>query len=272
MSIDSPIVVDDVCLSRAWARVFLRVAPDGENLRRPLVLTIAFADNEVPSEDASIRKALDDHLIRLGKVTTDATALTIFPFKPWVRRGKPRYAEFREFCVKRLLPRLKSLDSRNRNGTYFERMMAHTGLRHEDPREVDQLGFIIELLRDDRRIRESALQIACFDPSKDHTGQRVRGFPCLQQVGVSYGEDNSIAVNAFYPTQYIFDRAYGNYLGLCQLGCFLAHETGLRFARLNCFVGKPQLGKVSKGELHTLVATCESAITITSTGESNAVH
>lgn len=272
MSIDPPLVIDDTCLSRAWAQIFLRVAPHGTNLRDPIMVTIQCIDQQEPSEDAAIRDTLDDHLITLGKTRIDATALTIFPYKPWIRRDKPAYAEFRKFCIARLLPRLKSLDARNRNGTYFERMMAYTGLRHDESREVDQLDFIINLLLGDRRSRESALQVACFDPAKDHTGQPVRGFPCLQQVGVTYGEDETIAVNAFYPTQYIFDRAYGNYLGLCHLGYFLAHETNLRFARLNCFIGKPEFGGVNKGDVDRLIAACRSALEPASTGGDNAIH
>lgn len=69
-------------------------------------------------------------------------------------------------------------------------------------------------------------------------------FPCLQQVGLAYDptDKNSLIVNAFYPTQFILDRAYGNYLGLCHLGAFLSHEIGVKLVQMNCFVGCAQLG------------------------------
>src|SRR5262249_52342487 len=159
----------------------------------------------------------------------------------------------------RFLPRLKARDRRNRLGTYFERLMNFTGMQRGKPKSVDQLSFVIDLLKKRKKWpRQSALQIACFDPAKDHTGQPVRGFPCLQQVSLAYDDDGRFAMSAYYPTQYIFDRAYGNYLGLCNLGQFLAKETGLTFARLTCFIGRPELGDVRRGDLNQLVALARS--------------
>lgn len=131
--------------------------------------------------------------------------------------------------------------------------------RRDGVRVVNQLQFVIDLLKRDRRPRESALQITCFDPAKDHTGQPVRGFPCLQQVSIAYDDDGRLAVNAFYPMQYIFDRAYGNYLGLCHLGEFLAHETQLRFSRLTCFIGKPELGEPNEHAARTAAGVVDAA-------------
>ena len=128
--------------------------------------------------------------------------------------------------------------------------MGFAGQREGELRIVDQLGFIISLLNNSKKWpRQSALQLSCFDPVKDHTGQPVRGFPCLQQVGLSHdGAENRIALNAFYPTQYIFDRGYGNYLGLCHLGSYIGTKPA-EFARFNCFVGEPRLGDAKKRDL-----------------------
>jgi hypothetical protein len=259
MSTDAPILISDANLSKAWAKALLHVS-QGRRRCPPIMITIGDCHNQSPLEDAAFRLAVDAELARLDKYSVDVTAMTIFPFKPWVRRGKPNYKEFTPFCLKRFLPRLKSLNKANQKGTYFERMMAFTGINRTGVREVDQIGFVIELLRKPRRSRESALQIACFDPAKDHTGQAVRGFPCLQQVSVSYDDEDGIAVNGYYPTQYIFDRAYGNYLGLCHLGLFLAHAADLKFRRLSCFIGKPELGSVSKGGLESLINLSSSLI------------
>ena len=134
-------------------------------------------------------------------------------------------------------------------------MMAFSGVKRDKPKQVDQLSFVIGLLKHRARRwpRQSALQISCFDPAKDHTGQPVRGFPCLQQVSVVHDGQGSFALSAYYPTQYIFDRGYGNYLGLCHLGVFIAYETGLKFVRLNCFIGRPELGTASKDSLRPLI-------------------
>lgn len=74
--------------------------------------------------------------------------------------------------------------------------MASTGLTREGRRDVNQLQHVVGLLRRKPRPRKSALQLACFDPAKDHTGQPVRGFPCLQQVSVAYDDAGRLAVNA----------------------------------------------------------------------------
>jgi len=219
----------------------------------PVVLSLAGFSGDLPDEDAPIRQAVDQALSRCEKNAVAVSGMTIFPYGLWQHRGRPPWENFHPLCVKRFFPRLKACDARNRLGTYFERMMNFTGQRGGEGKTVDQLGFIIDLLRNSQRWpRQSALQLSCFDPAKDHTGQPVRGFPCLQQVGVSHDGNNRIAVHAFYPTQYIFDRGYGNYVGLCHLASYIAHQTGLQFARLNCYIGEPHLGDVNKRDLAEL--------------------
>ena len=57
-----------------------------------------------------------------------------------------------------------------------------------------------------------------------------------------------LVTNAFYATQQIFDKAYGNYLGLAQLGAFMAREMGMPLARLNVMVGVAKLERITKGD------------------------
>jgi thymidylate synthase len=152
-------------------------------------------------------------------------------------------------------------------------MIAYHGVKqHDEQDEVvvkNQLQHIIDIWNRDRgngtRPRQSALQVACFDPAKDHTGSTRSGFPCLQQVSFAYGHRGEIVVSAYYPTQYIYDRAYGNYLGLCHLGHFMACEMGLQIARLNCFIAHPELGGVNKGALTELVAVVRDCLSINRT-------
>ena len=75
------------------------------------------------------------------------------------------------------------------------------------------------------------------------------GFPCLQQVSFTHDNANGLIINAFYPTQYVFDRAYGNFLGLCRLGAFMAAYIQLNVVRFNCFIATPQIGKPTKSVL-----------------------
>jgi len=253
MSIAAPRIIQSSSLSEAWGRVFLHALKTTRRTRIPVVLSLAGFSGDIPDEDATIRQAVDEALSRCKKNTVAVSGMTIFPYDLWQHRGRPRWEKFHPLCVQRFFPRLKAGDARNRLGTYFERMMSFTGQRGEDRKTIDQLGFIINLLRNSQKWpRESALQLSCFDPAKDHTGQPVRGFPCLQQVGLSHDGDKRIAVHAFYPTQYIFDRGYGNYIGLCHLGSYIAHQTGLQFARLNCYIGEPHIGDVNKHDLAPL--------------------
>jgi hypothetical protein len=69
-------------------------------------------------------------------------------------------------------------------------------------------------------------------------------------------------VNAFYATQQIFDKAYGNYLGLAQLGAFMAHEMDTSLARLNIVVGVAKLERITKSDSHLapLVAAAEALV------------
>ncbi|OQY98829.1 MAG: hypothetical protein B6D36_17055 [Planctomycetes bacterium UTPLA1] len=253
MSANSTIIIEATNVSLAWSHAFLHAMHTTLRDIRPIVLTIGGFDPPLPPEDSNIRTLVDNALVRADKYRTQVSAMTIFPFTMWLRRSKPSCAEFSSLCIDRLIPRLKRRDRHNQYGTYFERMMAFRGTRNSVERVVNQIQHVIELLKSRRRRpRQSALQVACFDPAKDHTRQPVRGFPCLQQVAFAYDANGGLCVSAFYPTQYIFDRAYGNYLGLCHLGYFVAHETGLTLRQMTCFIGRPLLGTVSKSTLRPL--------------------
>lgn len=265
MSYKSPLCIESTSLSLAWARAFLHTFDVASRNLKPIVLAVEGVAGQLPSEEPEIRQGVDSALSALNMNSVRVSGITIFPYDMWVRRGRPNCVAFSDFCVDRFLPRMKARDPRNRYGTYFERMMRYTGIRNNSLHPVNQLDFVIGLLKRARRTRYSALQIGCFDPAKDHTGQSVRGFPCLQQVSVALDDDGKLLLNAYYPTQYIFDRGYGNYLGLCHLGQFLAHEVGTEFTRLTCFVGQPALGDVNKSDVQSLAneirARLEPAVT-----------
>jgi len=58
----------------------------------------------------------------------------------------------------------------------------------------------------------------------------------------------------------LFDRAYGNYLGLCHLGRFMAHEMGLKLVRMTCIASVAQRGTLSKSELQPLLEEIEKLL------------
>jgi hypothetical protein len=244
MRMERPRILSSDNLSIAWAKIFTLLLAKGY-APGPTVLSVTGFENSRPIEDAELRMAIESELVAANKVSIEDNAYGIFPYSLWLRKGVgDRQNLFNTY--RKMLPRLKARDRRNQYGTYFNRMIDFPGIKDDRQVSVNQLEHILTVWGRDRkrrrRTRLSALQIACFDPVHDHSGQPVRGFPCLQQVSLVYDDNGGLAVNAFYPTQYVFDRGYGNYLGLCHLGHFMAHEMGLRLTRLTCFIGAPLLG------------------------------
>ena len=94
----------------------------------------------------------------------------------------------------------------------------------------------------------------------DATNQRRRGFPCLQQVGFSRIGKSGLCITGYYPKEYIFDRGYGNYLGLCRLGQFMATGMGLELAQMTCFVGVASVGTMRKAPLKSFEHKLETII------------
>jgi hypothetical protein len=194
----------------------------------PLVVSITRFEGNVPIEDAAVRKALDDGLEASGKQSSHTVANTIFPESLWNPK-QPRKVLFERY--KMSLPRLRKASKKNRHGLYFQRLIEGGPPGHEN-----QLEFIIGQYEARKAVRRSALQVAVFDAKLDLTNAALRGFPCLQHVTFTPTQAG-LQVNAFYATQYAFERAYGNYLGLCGLGRLVAHEFRIPLVRVTCFTG-----------------------------------
>ena len=243
------LTIEEDNLSVAWAKALLRVVEDGEI--SPLSVVIrGFTDGE-PMEVAPMRELLDEALGADEKaLSCHQVANTIFPNSLWNPRADRQqlYGRYR-----RIMPRLLR-DRRNRYGVYFQRLVA---FGHDSAYEggVNQLEHIIQTW-DGGNHRRSALQAAIFDPTRDHTNQRMRGFPCLQQVAFAPQGSDGLAVTGFYATQYIFERAYGNYMGLCWLGRFMAQEMGRQLTQVTC-VASPAKRDKTKGYLQELARGVE---------------
>ncbi len=264
-----PLFIDTGNISVAWAKALCRVIDRGISALTPLVVSITdFDEEQLPLENGELRRALDCSLKIYGKgLSVETVAGTIFPHTFW-RPGVPRDRLFHRY--RRMIPRLKH-DRRNYNGLYFERLTAFPGA----PAEGNQLECILQCYHNGVR-RKPALQAslfdpisefsahaaAIFDPSRDLTMQPQRGFPCLQQVAFAPdAEHQTLSMSAFYASQYLFKRAYGNYLGLCRLGRFMAHEMGLRLDRLTCYIGYAHLDDTpGKTKLRELASSLRSAL------------
>lgn len=248
MKTTRPYLITEKNLSVAWARAFLHVH-DGAN--DTMIVALREFDSDIPPQDTEIATALDKKLSDLEVPRIDHTALTIVPYERWLRLGKISIEELSDWYLKYLLPRLKARCSKNRRGTYFERFISYSGIKQKDENWevsiVNQVAYVINFWKNaeksERRPRRSALQLSCFDPAKDDNGAALAGFPCLQQVSFTYHETGSLELSAYYPTQYVLERAYGNYLGLCQLGHLVAHSLGVKLTRFTCFIAQPEIGK-----------------------------
>lgn len=253
-----PVMIDDTNLARAWARLLLRVLDGAGTEVAPLILSLSdFGGDGAVGEDPAVRQALDRLLKRKGRLVVDDIAFTIFPQRLWqMSRGD----RVRLFALYRAtFPRWQAMNRKaNGRGLYFERMVMYG----RGPCDGNQLEWILSQFNSRAGVRRSMLQAATFDPGRDHVASAQLGFPCLQQVSFE-PTPAGLVTNAFYATQQIFDKAYGNYLGLAHLGAFMAHEMGMPLARLNVLVGVAKLERITKSDVdfRPLVAAAEALIT-----------
>lgn len=283
MSSAGPVLISDTNLSRAWARILIHVIKHGGTEISPLVLSISGLPRDVIPELDEIRVPLDKLLREKEQFEINTVANTIFPQSVWRIAGGDRHAFFDEY--RETLPRFASVEKLNRNGTYFSRLVAfdldaRTGERLPHipqgsiPENGNQLEHVIKVLSEGKLKRDSALQIAIFDPARDHTNAPYQSFPCMQHLTFIKGCADALSLNAFYATQQIVRKAYGNYLGLCRLGHFVASQTGLSFERLNVYVGSEKLGGFSKTcvELQPLISSALAVIEDTTDAREGVVH
>ncbi len=250
--------IEDANLSMGWAQALKLTSARGHSELAPLIVAITGFDADGDfQEDSGIRAELDSLLVGTGKQTVDTVANTIFPFSLW-NPSAGREALFHRYL--RIVPRLRRASHKNNRGIYFERMM--TG--GPEGRE-NQLKFAIETYSARGGVRRSVLQIGVFDPSRDHSAAAQLGFPCLQHVTFA-PTNEGLGVNAFYATQYMVERAYGNYVGLCRLGRFVAHELKMPLARVTCFTGIAEC-ETPKNKLAGLLKVIDTAIASSTPGE-----
>ncbi len=268
--VSNPLLIDRPNLSLAWAEAFLAIRAMSGHRLSPLTLSFTGLGDKAVAEDASIRFALDAALLEAGLQKIQTVANTIFPQALW-RIAKGDRKELYKTYVKNLPDYVAMESSKNQRGLYFGRMVAFdvdhkTGdrLAHIPTGKVDdgnQLEFIIEHCKP--RTRISMFQAAIYDPGRDQTPAAQLGFPCLQHVTfVPNFHEKTLALNAFYATQQLFVKGYGNYLGLARLGHFVASQTELDLSRVTCFVGVEKMeDKPHEGSLLTaLTAACQQAI------------
>lgn len=242
--------IEERNLSVAWGRALRLVSARGCTEVTPLVVAVTgFDESGTFEEEPAIRAGLEAVLAREGMQGIDTVANTIFPASLW-NPETGRQALFDRY--RRIASRLRSF-AKNRLGMYFERMIAGGPEGREN-----QLGFALDTYLARRGVRRSVLQVGVFNPNLDHSVAAQRGFPCLQHVTFA-PTDTGLHVNAFYATQYLVERAYGNYVGLCRLGRFVAHELGLPLIRMTSFTGIAEC-EIPKNRLTEILAMLDGIL------------
>ncbi len=235
---NSTVSIRGANLSVAWAKAFLRCWDARGNLLAPASVSFVVEeeDGSWELETKKIRQALEDQYRALDISSTyqsdiETVAGTIFPESIWKRcSGNPEKL-FEEYEI--MWPLIKKC-VRNRRGTYFRRLTGYG--KPGETTKVNQLKEIITKWNSGNHCH-SALQAGIFDPFQDHKNTRIPGFPCLQQVVFhphgANGKEGMTLV-ALYANQLLFEKAYGNYLGLFRLGHFMAEEMGLKLRGITC--------------------------------------
>jgi hypothetical protein len=238
-------------ISAAWREAATLLSAPGRDELVPLVVTFRGLSSTAIDETEAVRQALDEHINKNEKFQpVDTVAGTIFPSSLW-NRDKPRARLFERYNA--VLDRLHKATPKNRRGLYFERMTSGGPEGAEN-----QLDFVLGQFTSRSGVRRSALQVATFQPALDHSASARLGFPCLQHVVFTPVEDSDLHVSAFYATQYLVERAYGNYLGLARLGQFVAHELSRELTSVTCVAGIA-VRDVSQKALRSILQNCSEA-------------
>ena len=245
-------------LSLGWSAVLDRLAQPGVDAISPLSLSITgFDENGVATEVPAVRAALDELLSAKDKREVENVAWTIFPQRYWMMAQGDRAAFFDIF--REAFPRIQELNPQNnKRGSYFQRMVDFEG----GGKGFNQLAWILDEYDRNPSGRRSKWQATTFDPYRDMLTTAQLEFPCLQQVSFTFSGDDGLVVNAFYATQQIVHKGYGNYLGLARLGAFMASQMHRRLERLNVFVGIAKMDKIGKtdGDFAKMLATVRAEL------------
>jgi len=232
--------ITDESLSRAWLRAIALVNKRPRKEVSTLIVNLENLQDGKAIEEDSTRHRLDQSLENHGKFSVSTVAATIFPVS--LRKHGQSRAEFFDRYL-RLWPRINSI-RQNRRGTYFQRLIAYP---EPGDHAFNQLDFVISAYSGGTK-RRSALQCAILAPAKDLHATPLQGFPCMQQIAFLPEGKHGLRISALYPMHYLCERAYGNYLGLVNLGRFMGEEMGRELTACTCVA---LVGKINEPKLLT---------------------
>jgi hypothetical protein len=189
---------------------------------------VRIAEPDAP-EDPRIR-LIADELLQLGRLQQiKSIRNTIFP-AAWAQRF-PEPTDLAQH-YREQYPSLRRF-RKNKNGTYFGRLVAYPMGHGEKDEPFDQLADLITKLRRESRVSaggararnlSSRYEVNIWKPNDLPTGM---GFPCMAHMSFHLVQGR-LHLLAQYRNQFIIERAYGNYLGLAQLQSYIAAAVGLQ--------------------------------------------
>lgn len=237
-------------LSEAWLRTVEHVTNAGGSA----INVISTVQDPVAPETVEIRAAIDRLLadgdrkgVRIQPV--DTVAGTIFPRDLYADTGLTYRPDMDHEDLEKLdssatdlyaaygeiLPLLRTVGA-NRRGTYFGRMVCWPG---KPGNGINQIAERITRLRRSRDVNHARHNLEDItvggeaDLPTDAVGlqihaasdRRTRGFPCLVHIDLTVHE-GALSMAATYRHQFLITKAYGNFVGLCDLLGFLAQQSG----------------------------------------------
>ena len=238
--------------STAWALAadYLRTRPDAECSN--LAVSIASA----ASERGEIRHELDTFIRAArarGKRIPDIDTVRDTIFQTSFYRPNAKDPEEHLYGMESRIRAAVRRAPGNRNGTYFERLVAYPGAQGG----VNQLRRVVDRLRSaarNGRRNGNQYELALYHPEKD---PYPVGFPCLSHISITL-RGGVLDATAVYRNQYFLARAYGNFLGIGAVMTFLAAESGFSVGELLCVASHARLEADGFGQerVRALVDRC----------------
>ena len=198
-------------------------------------------DNPIISMVESFLNSFDKSLFSIAN--------TIFPNGLYHRYGMPKFIE--EFHTK-VLPKVRRTD--RWSGYYFERMTAYRTTKNQS---LDQLGSIIDRIRDPKNISLNKFDISIYDPERD-IDKSPYGGQCLSFLSFKLltGVEKKLLLTAVYRNHYYIEKLLGNLIGLGWLMTFVAKESGVGIGTLTILSTHAKIdqpGRITRDKINELL-------------------
>lgn len=233
-------------VTRAWIAACNALDRKDNPSRTALHTVVRITDPT--TDDADFRTELDRLRTAKRHEPIETVASTLFP-----ATLAGRVNDHTELVTRyrAMYPRLKRYPG-NAHGTYFGRLVAYPSAKKT---EIDQVGNIISRLRKQASIKgpmTAAYEADLAHPADGeppaellvHAADRdnlYRGFPCLSHCSFQLDRDGHVHAAVLYRSHYMFERAYGNYLGLGRLLAYIAERADLAAGTLTVMAGHAHL-------------------------------